>query len=155
MRLPIQLRTPLGPSRIAMLAIGALAMLATAILLVLPAPAWLSVLAAIGLGGWAHLAWKTHATRSTRSAVIELMLSTDGVVVVRRRDGRMIAGYVQQRSFVHPWLSSIAWKPDGATRSRHLLVLPDMLDRDVYRRVRVLLRYGRMEVDAGAPASHA
>lgn len=138
-----------------MLAIGTTTVFAAAILVVLPVPAWISLLAAIALGGWAHLAWRCYGARSARSAVIELMLSTDGVVVVRRRDGRMIAGCVQPRTFVHPWLTSLAWRPDGAMCSRHLLVLPDMLDGDVYRRVRVLLRYGRMEVDAGAPASHA
>lgn len=138
-----------------MLAIGANTAFAAAILLVLPAPAWLTLPAALVVGGWAHLAWRRYGTRNARSAVVELMLSTDGVVVVRRRDGRMIAGCVQPRTFVHPWMTSLSWKPDGAVHTRHLLLFPDMLDGDVYRRVRVLLRYGRMEVDAGAPASQA
>jgi len=34
-------------------------------------------------------------------------------------------------------------------------IVPDMLDGDDFRRLRVLLRYGSSEDSAGAPASHA
>ena len=98
---------------------------------------------------------RQHALRIARSSVVEVLLSDDAVVVVRTRGDRLAAGHVREASFVHPWLTTIVWRPDGARFSRSLAIVPDMLDVDDFRRLRVLLRYGRREVTADAPASHA
>jgi hypothetical protein len=72
---------------------------------------------------------------------------------VRRRDNRCLPDGAP--TFVHPWFTSIVWRPDGSRVSRAIPLLPDMMGTDEFRRLRVLLRYGRREVTAGAPASHA
>jgi len=52
-------------------------------------------------------------------------------------------------------LSTLVWRPFGRWRSRAILLLPDMLPPQDFRRLRVLLRYGRSDERQGDPASHA
>jgi hypothetical protein len=155
MRLPVQLRVSLRPSRLAAVAIVAIAGVAWLAVLVLSVPTIAHLVTGLALGGWARLQCRRHAWRTSRHAVVEVMLSSDAVVVVRRRDGRLEAGHVRAASFVHPWFTSIVWRPDGARFARSVPLLPDMLGVDDFRRLRVLLRYGRSEEVAGAPASQA
>ena len=77
------------------------------------------------------------------------------MIVVRRRDGKLIAGHVRSATFVHPLFTSIVWRRTARAGRRPIPLVPDMLDLDDFRRLRVLLRYGRREVTAGAPASQA
>lgn len=155
MRLPVQLRVSLRPSRMAAVAIVAIACLAWAAVLVLSVPTIAHLVTGLALAGWARLALRRHAWRTAPAAVVEVMVSSDAVVVVRCRDGRLAAGHVRSASFVHPRLTTLVWRPDGARLSRSVLLLPDMLAAEDFRRLRVLLRYGSSEADAGAPASHA
>lgn len=155
MRLPVQLRVSLRPSRTAAFAIFAIAAVSWAAVLVLSVPTIAHLVTGLALGGWALLACRRHAWRTSPRAVVEVMLSSDAVVVVRQRDGRLIAGLVRPATFVHPRFTSIVWRPDRAWLSRSVPLLPDMMGLDDFRRLRVLLRYGRREVTAGAPASQA
>jgi hypothetical protein len=155
MRLPVQLRVSLRSSRLAAFAIATNAAVAWAAVLVLSVPTIAHLVTGLALGGWALLACRRHAWRTAPRAVVEVMLSSDAVVVVRYRDGRLVAGHVRSGSFVHPWFTSIVWRPDGQRRSCSVPLLPDMLGLDEFRRLRVLLRYGRREVTAEDPASQA
>ena len=155
MRLPVQLRVSPRPSRVAIAAILTLAGFSLGAVVSLPTPVACDLVAAVVLAGWAHHQIRMHGTRSARSAVVELLLSSDAVIVVRFHSGRLIAGHVRSATFVHPWFTSIVWRADGKRWSRTLPIVPDMLDLDDFRRLRVLLRYGRREVTAGAPASQA
>jgi hypothetical protein len=63
-----------------------------------------------------------------------------------RMDGRRIqvdevVGEVVDGSFVAPWLTVVRWRPLGARFTRTLLVLPDMLDAEAFRALRVVLRW--------------
>ena len=155
MRLPVQLRVTPRPSRVATAAILTLAGFLFGAVVTLPTPIACDVVAAVVLAGWAHLQIRLHGTRTARRSVAEILLSSDAVIVVRDRDGKLIAGHVRQATFVHPLFTSIVWRPDGARWSHAIPLLPGMLDLDDFRRLRVLLRYGRREVTAGAPASQA
>ena len=155
MRPPVQLRVSPRPSRAAAVAIAALALASLGAVVCLPTPIVVDVVAAAALFGWARHHFRLHVTRSSPRAVIEVLLSSDAVIVVRLRDGKLIAGHVRSATFVHPWFTSIVWRPDGARWSRSIPLVPDMLDVDDFRRLRVLLRYGRREATATAPASQA
>jgi hypothetical protein len=155
MRSPVQLRVPLHPSRIAAAAIVSLATASFAACLTLSWPILYDAGAALVLTGWALHRIRLHATRTAPRSVEEILLSSDAVIVVRRRDGRLVAGHVRSSTFVHPWFTSIVWRPDGARLSRTVPLLPDMMDFDDFRRLRVLLRYGRSDATAGDPASQA
>ena len=155
MRLPVQLRVSPRPSRVATAAIVALAAGSLGAVVSLPTPIACDLVAAVVLAGWAHHQIRMHGMRSARGAVVEMLLSSDAVIVVRLGSGRLIAGHVRSATFVHPLFTSIVWRADGERWSRTLPIVPDMLDLDDFRRLRVLLRYGRREVTAGVPASQA
>lgn len=121
----------------------------------MPAPAWTDALAALVLIGWAGHRIRQHGLRSAPSAIVEVVLREDRTIVVRRKDGRWRAGRVLDRSHVHPAFTAIVWQPDGARFARSVPVVADMLDPDDFRRLRVLLRYGRSDDSDGAPASQA
>ena len=70
-------------------------------------------------------------------------------------DGRLVAGHVRSSTYVGAWLTTIVWRPDGARLSRAVLIVPDMLPADDFRRLRVMLRYARSAVVQGAPASQS
>ena len=130
-------------------------MIAFALLAIMPAPAWTDAAGAVALAGWAAHRIRLHGTRRSPASIVEATLSEDRAIVVRRRDGTLRAGVVLECSHVHPGFTSIVWRPDGARLARSIPVVPDMLVPDDFRRLRVLLRYGRREDSAGASASHA
>jgi len=85
----------------------------------------------------AGLAWiAASAVRASRSlrACVRLCVDHEGAVTVGSGVGSLAAG-----SFVAPWLTIVRWRPEGGWMDRSLLVAPDMLGADDFRRLRVLL----------------
>lgn len=116
--------------------------------------------AAIGLASIVVIVWgidRIHvvALRHGPRAIRHFELRGDLTVVVVTGDGNACAGRVHRDSYVGARLSTLVWRPFGRWRSRAILLLPDMLPADDFRRLRVLMRYGRSDVAHGAPASHA
>lgn len=74
--------------------------------------------------------------RTTRRLTLPCVLSFDGSALAV--DG--VGGSVSPGSFVAPWLTCMRWRPHGAWRDRAVLVLPDMLRAEDFRRMRVLLK---------------
>lgn len=95
------------------------------------------------------------ALRAGARAVRSFELRGDLTVVVITGDGTACAGRVHRDSYVGARLTTIVWRPYGRWRLRTIVLLPDMLSADGFRRLRVLLRYGRNDIAHGAPASHA
>lgn len=155
MRLPPTVHVVLHPSRIVGAGIGIASLATLAVVLALPLPAWLQVACAAGIAAWATLAFYRHALLRGRRAVTEVRLAGDLVLVAHCADGTLVAGHVRSSTYVGAALTSIVWRPDGAWRSRAILVVPDMLPPDDFRRLRAMLRYARSAVAQGAPASHA
>lgn len=145
----------LGPSRSAGAATGIAALATLVLVLLLPvAPLLHAILCAIVLA-WAWETFRTVALRGGMRGVIAVHLGADRVVVVRHGDGRVVAGHLRSATCVSASLTAVVWRPDGARRSRAILVLPDMLPAEDFRRFRILLRYARSGVAQGAPASQA
>jgi len=145
----------LGPSPLAGVCTGIMALATLVVVLVLPVPSWLH---ALGCGVVLSTAWGTFRTLGLRGgprAVVAFHLGADRVVVVRHGDGRLVAGHLRSATYVAATLTTIVWRPDGARRSRAILVLPDMLPAEDFRRLRILLRYARSGVAQGAPVSQA
>jgi len=145
MKPPPRLRLELRPSRVGALAI-ACATIATALLVfvgVADALACALVVAAIGAIG-------LHAIRRLSRPPLLLHVGSNRRVSVTTRDGRTHDGAVHGDTSVGPWLTTIVWIPDGArwfVPAHTLVVLPDMLPADDFRRLRVYLRHGRATPD--------
>jgi toxin CptA len=134
---PIKLR--LRPSRIgrAGLLTAALLALAAIGLADLPFPA--RVLAALAVGISVLRAWRPPMP-------LELRLQPDGRLEWRDAATSWQAASVLGSSVVNPWLSVLAWRPEGQRRVRYLVVYPDSLHPDDFRRLRVWLRW-RAEIE--------
>jgi toxin CptA len=155
MRIAPIVSVTLAPSRMAGAAIGVGGLGTLAVLLLLPLSGGLQAAACAVVLAGAWVAFERVAARATADAVVALRATGDLTIVVTRGDGRLVAGRVRPSTFVTSLLTSIVWRAEGACFARSILVLPDMLDADDFRRLRVLLRYARSGRTQDAPASHA
>jgi len=155
MRLPPTVHVLLGPSRIVGVAVGLAALGLLAVVLAMPVVAWQQGAVTVAVLAWATRVFVVVALRRGPRAVTELRLAPDLVLVVHHGDGRLVAGHVRSATYVGALLTSIVWRPDRALWSHAILIVPDMLPADDFRRLRVMLRYARNAVAQGAPASHA
>lgn len=83
---------------------------------------------------------------SGRGVPAILHVGTDRRITVSARDGRSRSGAILDDSYVGSRLATIVWRPDGEAwwRPAHaILILPDTLPSEEFRRLRVALRYGR------------
>ena len=155
MRLPPSVHVVLGSSRAVAIGIGLAALVTLGIALVLPLPWWQHAVLVAAIAAWAFDAWRVIALRHGQRAVTELRLAPDLIVVARMGDGRLVAGHVRSATYVSASLTTIVWRPDGARTSRTVLVVPDMLAAEDFRRLRVMLRYARSVTAQGLPASQS
>jgi hypothetical protein len=105
-----------------------------ALLLFTPGPLVARLLGA----GWC-VAVGIHAIR--RAATPRRIRITGGVRVEITEGGRIREGRIVAGSFVAPWLTIVHWQPDGAWFTRTVLILPGMVDRRLFRALRVVLRW--------------
>lgn len=155
MHWPPAVRVVLSPSTSALALIASLALATCGVVASLPIELAASGLAVLAIGVWAIDRALVVALRRGPRAVRSLELRGDLTVLVVTGDGRVCAGRVHRDSYVGARLSTLVWRPYGRRRARAILLLPDMLPTDDFRRLRVLLRYGRSDVTQGDPASHA
>ena len=147
MKSPPRLRLEPRPSRIACaaIAVGCAAMAVLMLFLRLDwwmtAAALLAIIGVAGRGFW----------RCTGRGVPALLhVGHDRRITATARDGRSRDGTILDDSYVGAHVTTIVWRPDRASRSspaRTILILRDTLPADEFRRLRVLLRYGRRIVE--------
>jgi hypothetical protein len=147
MRLPPTVHVTLSRSRLAGALILALALGTCAVLAMLPLDPALLALGMLAIAIWAGDRLYVVAMRCGPRATRALWLTGDRLLVIRRGNDALVAGHVRSASYVGARITTLVWRPDGARISRAELILPDMLAPDDFRRLRVLLRYGRDEVD--------
>jgi hypothetical protein len=85
--------------------------------------------------------------RCTGRGVPALMhVGNDRRMTLTDYEGRSHAGTILDDTFVGAWLTTIVWRRDGVRWWRPasaIVILPDMLSAEEFRRLRVALRYGR------------
>jgi toxin CptA len=155
MHWPPPVRVALSPSRTALALIATLALATCAVIQSLPFDPAVLGFATIASIVWAGDRIHVVALRRGPRAVRQLDVRADLTVIVVTGDGTAVAGRVHHDTYVGAHLSTIVWRPYGRWKLRALLLLPDMLPAQEFRRLRVLLRYGRSDVAHGDPASHA
>ena len=142
-----RLRLEPRPSRIACAAIASVCAAMASLVLLLPLDWWMTaaaLLAIIGVAGRGF--WRCTG----RGVPALLHVGHDRRITATARDGRPRDGSILDDSYVGAHVTTIVWCPDRASRfspARTILILRDMLPADEFRRLRVLLRYGRLVVD--------
>ena len=155
MQWPPSVRVALGSSKAAFASIALLAIATCAVIATLPLEPAALALAGLTVVVWAIDRVYVIALRQGPRAVRHFELRGDLTIVVVTGDGSACAGRVHRDSYAGARLTTIVWRPFGRRRCRTILLLRDMLPAQDFRRLRVLLRYGRSDVAQGSPASHA
>ncbi len=143
--LPPAVVVTLRASRCAGVALGTLATGTAAVVLALPLSLAYQAGLLLALVAWTAWQFQRVALRVGTGAITEIRVVANRLIAVRYGAGTLVAGHVRTSSYVGPHLTTIVWRPDGARWSRSVMILPDMLPEDDFRRLRVLLRYGRSE----------
>lgn len=140
---PPRLRLSLRPSRIGAAAIIAACTSSSVLLACLPLPT-----AVLGAGAVLVVAVLGSGLRRCvgRDVPASIDVGVDRRIAVTDRTGRSRAGSIHDDSYVGARLTTIVWRADDEPwwrPARTIVVLPDSLPRDEFRRLRVVLRYGR------------
>jgi len=132
----------IGPSRLVARFVTGLAAAAIACLLLSGvARVWAFPACAVVVAA-AVAALRRDAFREGHGSARGLRVDLEGRVEVMGDSGAVRAGRLAPGSFVAPWLVVVRWRPEGAHFARTVLVPPDAVDPDAFRRLRVLLRWG-------------
>ena len=123
-----------------LIAAAALASLVLAALL--PLSGTLRVAIAVALGSMAIEAFGRVAQHRGPHGARSFAISAGGEIAVATAQGCHYDGQLRDGSFVAPWLAVVRWRRRGERFDRTVLVLPDMLDAESFRRLRVRLRWG-------------
>lgn len=78
--------------------------------------------------------------RSPQS-IVAIEIGEDGKFAFQTLDGRWHAARLRQSSFVSPWLTVLNLSPENARWMRNVVILPDSVQADEFRRLRVWLRW--------------
>ncbi len=134
------LEVALVPSRVAAMCLASMVLATLIVIAVTPGSTALRILAAtwIACGGLEAL----HTVALHRgSGVRTIHLRRSGEIEVLTGKGGHRSGALRDGSFVAPWLTIIRWRPEDARFDRAILLMPDMLPADDFRRMRVMLRW--------------
>jgi toxin CptA len=74
-------------------------------------------------------------------AVIAIKLLPEGKLEIQNKTGAWASASLRSGSFVAPYITTLAYRPDEKFLRRHLLILPDMLDAETFRQLRMHLRW--------------
>ena len=134
------------------LSLGHLGALASVALV--PLALWLKLALSIVLLLSLARALRHGAWRMAPSSIVALACDREGAIQFTQRDGQTIDAQVLGSSFVAAYLTIVLLKPIFGGRVRPALVLPDMVAPELFRQLRVWLKWrvGRgvkPEVNAG------
>ena len=114
-------------------------------------------LAAAGIvAGGLALSATEHVRRAllrTPLAVAALAFSADGSVAVAGPDGDWCSASLRRAAVPAAWVAVVAIR-DGLGRRRATVVLPDALDREAFRRLRIWLRWRTAVAPAAASSAN-
>ncbi len=109
----------------------------------LPIAAPLRAAIVVLLGTYGVRVARAWADRACKHSVTEVVLSSDRRIACTDLEGTCVVGTVADDSYVGRILTTIVYHAPGRRRAHTLALLPDMLDADEFRRLRVLLRLGK------------
>jgi toxin CptA len=104
-------------------------------------PAWLTGLLALPLLGslWFYL--RRDCLRTAPGSVVGFEIHPDCRCAVQTRHGDWLEARLLPSSFVAPYLTVLNLRVAGRRFPAHVTILPDAIDGEDFRRLRVLLRW--------------
>jgi len=138
----IQRHFKLRPSRIYILLLSILSLTALAALWLLPLPASRLLALTLIVVCWSGYALFLESNLRMGRACVAFRLEEQEEVVLVLRNGRHLSGRILSDSLVTPYIAILNISLNDQRRVRSLLVLPDAMGADSYRRLRIALRWG-------------
>ncbi len=105
-------------------------------------PLWTAPAAALLLPASLAYFLRRDARLTLRSSCIGLAQDEDGGLLLVRRDGARVPCRILRGSMITPSLTVLNLLPQGARRARGVVILPDSMEAEPFRRLRVWLRRG-------------
>lgn len=143
------LHVTLQPSRLLAVMLFVIHGAAIAALALSAMPAWVKTALILLLALNLFHQSRRHALLREAESVVEFSLAENGILL-GQRDGRQIAGKLLGNSMVISHLCVMNVLPQGARFSRSIVILPDNLDAEIFRRLRVKLRWGVTQPEPSA-----
>jgi toxin CptA len=84
---------------------------------------------------------RQDALLTARRAVATFKLAEDGRCAATLCSGETVIGAVQGGTFAAPYLTVILYQPEGRFFSCSIAILPDGIDAETFRKLRVWLRW--------------
>lgn len=85
---------------------------------------------------------RRDAWLSSKISAMTLILEKESIVL-ELRGGDQLAGQVLRDSLVTPYITVLNILPQGARLAHSVVILPDSLDAESFRQLRVWLKWGR------------
>lgn len=135
-----------GPSRDLAGLIAGMHILAAVIFWLVPVPLWLAASLMPAFIGSAMYTLRRDGFRTLCHSLISLRLDADCRCAFQTRSGAWHDAALLGSSFVSPYLTVLNLQPAGGRWAKHLVILPDAINAEDFRRLRVWLkwRYERM-----------
>lgn len=131
----------LGPSQRLTAVLAALHGLAATMLWLSSLPGWLLPAALPLLAGSLVFYVRREGLRLAPAAVVSFTLYPDCRCEFQTRDGTVRAAELLGSSFVAPYLTVLNLQPADSLLVRHALMLPDNVDAETFRKLRVALKW--------------
>ena len=118
-----------------------LAALGSVLSVAMPVSFKVLLLGAIVLSGAMY--WAGQAAQRLPWSIIAFSMTPEGSVTLQQRNHDEVEGFLLDGSFVAPWLTIVRYKRGDSRLPRTLLILPDMLSPELFRQLRVSLKWRR------------
>lgn len=87
------------------------------------------------------LSLQQHVWRAGKRSVHAIRLNGECDMSLQRQDGVWLEVTLLPSSFISPYLTVLNLSLEGERRARHVVILPDAMDAEQFRQLRVWLRW--------------
>ena len=140
----------LRPSRYLGAVLTCVHICASAILLPLELGAEAKLILAVAIAvSLAHSVWR-YALLKSRGAVVSIALSDRASGSVQLKDGSWRSARILGTTYVSPLLTVVNVRMAGHRTARHVVIVPDNIDPEDFRKLRVILKWAYPKQSAKA-----
>ena len=136
-----RLTIAVGPSRWLVVLLAGMHAFSSAMIWLAPLPHWLAVLLMPALLGSAWHTLRRDGFRALQHSLIALRIDEDCRCEFQNRTGEWHDAALLGSSFVSSYLTVLNLKPANGRLVKHLVVLPDAVSAEDFRRLRVWLKW--------------
>lgn len=104
-------------------------------------PLWLVLPATPALAGSLAFYLRRECLRRSKAAIVSVTLHPDCRCEFETKDGRRHEAALLGTSFVAPYLTVLNLQPSDSRLGRHVVIFPDAVDGERFRKLRVLLKW--------------